>query len=804
MEPYKQEKVFHFKFNMETKIVEHEDRLIEMYGVKKFYENMPYGFAEEIVYEGDREAYLDAYKRIDAGDRFATCDFRVKGSDMWSRVCLYRESAESTMVEGVVQDVSDHYNNIIAQAEERDKERSLRIDLEMEAMQLMKGITDTYDMLISANLSKNAYRMISYDRYLNQSAEHSGVFDDLIAVGIASVPDSHKESFRNAFSREALLKAYAEGKKDVYLEHQQYDDHGEVHWISTHVIFTENPQDDDVLEITLSQNIDERVRKESENQILLKNALLVAEKANEAKSDFLSSMSHDIRTPMNAIIGMTTLASKHLDDEEYMRNCLSKMALASNHLLTLVNDVLDISKVESGKMTLNPIVFSLPDTVNNLVNIVRQQICGKCQKFDVRVHDIKKEYLFADELRLNQILINILSNAVKYTPEGGYISMDLKEEFIPGVSDKVRLIYIVKDTGIGMSKEYQEQMFESFSRADSKKYGDIQGSGLGLTISKKMIDLMGGTIVCESEIDQGTTFTITLELPIAEKIMDDLILPPMDVLLVDDDEVFLESAANTLRQMNMTPECVDNGADAVKRSVERHEQGNDYPVIIVDWQMPGMNGIETIRQIRAKVGDEVSIIVVSAYEWHNIEALAKEAGADGFISKPFFPSSVYENMTRILGLHTDKRNEKEQDTWGSNVGGMHVLVAEDNDLNWEIAEEILGLYRVTAVRAENGERCLEILRAARDNEFDMVLMDIKMPIMDGYETTEAIRKEKREYIKNIPIVAMTADAFSDDIQKCMQVGMNGHISKPININSLLEVLKIGGGYKAETGDGELK
>ncbi len=521
----------------------------------------------------------------------------------------------------------------------------------------------------------------------------------------------------------------------------------------------------------------------------LEDAMIRVADANNAKTQFLSSMSHDIRTPMNAIIGMTTLASKHLDDKEYMKNCLNKMALASNHLLTLINDVLDISKVESGKMSLNPIVFSLADTVSNLVNIVRQQISEKCQKFDVRVHNIKEEHLFADELRLNQIFINILTNAVKYTREGGHISMDLREEFIAGVSDKVRVIYTVEDDGVGMSREFQEHMYDSFSRANPENHGDIQGTGLGLTISKTMVDLMGGTIDCESSPNEGTRFTVTLELPIAERIMDDLILPPMEVLLADDDEVFLESASNTLMQMGISPDCVTNGEDAIKKAVERHNQDNDYPVIIVDWQMPGMNGIETIRQIRAKVGPTVSIIVVSAYEWHDIEAIAREAGADGFISKPFFPSNVYENMTRILGIRTNNRKDEELDTWKPNIAGMNILVAEDNDINWEIAEEILSLYRITTTRAENGKKCVDMLNASSENEYDLVLMDIKMPVMDGYEATIAIRNSDRKYVRDISIVAMTADAFSEDIQRCRDVGMNGHIAKPLNISNLVSVLE---------------
>ncbi len=781
--------IYHFTYNLDTKIVEQEDRLVTTYGLKKIYENMPYSFANEVICEEDRDSYIGMYESLSAGSQFATCDFRVKGSAIWSRVHMFREAIDSPIVRGYVQDVSDPYSYVAAQEKEKKIERDKRIELEREALQLMRGISDSYDMVIFANLSDNTYHMISYDRFLNQSANEEGEFDKLIEIGISTVPDSHKENFENAFSRQSLLKSFKEGKKDVCLEHQQYDDQGVVHWVETQVLFVDNPYDEDIIEITLSRNIDERIKNEVEQREKLKGALQLAETANNAKTQFLSSMSHDIRTPMNAIIGMTTLASKHLDDKEYMKNCLSKMALASNHLLILINDVLDISKVESGKMSLNPIVFSMADTVTNLVNIVRQQVGAKGLKFDVRVHNIKKEYLFADELRINQIFINILSNAVKYTPEGGYVSMDISEEFIAGISDKVRVIYVVKDTGVGMSKEFQEHMFDSFSRANPERVGDVQGSGLGLAISKTMVDMMDGTIECESELSVGSTFTVTLDIPIAEKIMDDLILPPMEVLLVDDDVIFLESAANTLIQLGISPECVNTGAKAIEKSVQRHKMGKDYPVIIVDWQMPEMNGIETIRQIRRQVGPSVSIIVISAYEWHDIEALAKEAGADGFISKPFFPSNVYENMTRILGLRTDVKDDSILDTWQPNLDGMNILIAEDNEMNWEIAEEILGIYQVKTVRAEDGKKCIEILENSADNEFDLILMDIKMPFMDGYEATKVIRSSERDYIRNIPIVAMTADAFSEDIQKCKEVGMNAHIAKPLNISNLITVLE---------------
>ncbi len=558
---------------------------------------------------------------------------------------------------------------------------------------------------------------------------------------------------------------------------------GGYRWVLDSTMFVDQGEDS-FFQATVA-DISDFIEKQNEQTRKLEEAMRRVEEANNAKTQFLSAMSHDIRTPMNAIIGMTTLASKHLNDAEYMKKCLSKMSLASRHLLTLVNDVLDISKVESGKMALNPIVFSLAETVTNLINIVRQQISGKGQKFDVRVHNIQQEYLFADELRLNQIFINILTNAVKYTPDGGMISIDLKEELIDN-SDRARIVYIVQDNGVGMSEEFQESMYESFARADDMKFGSVQGSGLGLAITKRMIELMDGTIECESAPGIGTKFTVTLELPVAEKIMDDYMLPSMDVLLVDDDEIFLESAADTLKNMGMTPECVTSGKQAIEMTVKRHNQGRDYSVIIVDWQMPEMNGIETIREIRTKVGEEVSIIVVSAYEWSDIEELAKSAGANGFISKPFFPSSVYENMIEVLGLNVGKQEEETYSM--ENIAGMKILVAEDNDLNWEIAREILDMYDVETFRAINGQECVTMLNESEDGAYDMVLMDIRMPVLNGYEAAQLIREAKREYVKNIPIVAMTADAFSDDIQKCMDVGMNAHIAKPINISNLLAVL----------------
>ncbi len=509
-----------------------------------------------------------------------------------------------------------------------------------------------------------------------------------------------------------------------------------------------------------------------------------AEYANLAKSAFLTSMSHDIRTPMNAIVGMTTLATKHMDDKEYVQNCLSKVTMASNHLLTLINDVLDINKIESGNLSLNIKVFSLADSIINLVNICRPQINERNHNFEIRIHGVSTEHVFSDELRINQIFINILSNAIKYTPVGGHITLDIKAEKIKGISDRILLHYIVEDDGVGMTEEFQTKMYEIFAmeKDPARQYG---GTGVGLAICKNLVDLMGGTIECESEVGKGTKFTVTLELPIAEKLADHRVLPPMRLLLVDDDKIFLATAADTLKELGLSPDCVDNGEEAVALVDKMHRSGNDYPVIIIDWQMPEMNGIETTKAIRKIVGADVSIIIISSYDLTDVKEAALEAGANGFICKPFFRSAVYDSLSDILGF---ERQMAVSEVNKIDLKGLNILVAEDNDFNWEIAKEFLAMSEITSARAENGRICLDILDKSQDGEYDLVLMDVQMPEMNGYEATEVIRAHRREYISNIPIIAMTADAFSEDVIHCIEVGMNAHMAKPLNLEKFIEVI----------------
>lgn len=514
-------------------------------------------------------------------------------------------------------------------------------------------------------------------------------------------------------------------------------------------------------------------------------AAKVAESASRAKTDFLSAMSHDIRTPMNAIIGLTAIAEKNAGEPHLVSDNLKKIRLAGNHLLTLINDILDLSKIESGRITLSPVVFSVADTAENLVNLSQPMVRQKNIDFRFRCKNISHENLYADQLRINQIFINILSNALKYTPEGKSVYVDMQEA--PGEKEGfVKLIYTVKDTGIGMSKEYMKEMYSPFTRQTDSRINAIQGTGLGLAITKNMVDLMGGTIECSSEEGKGTAFTVTLELSISDRAEEEMILPPLEILMVDDDEVLLETASDTLKSLGTKPESADSGEKALEKIQQKKNQGKLYDLIIIDWKMPGISGIDLTARIRKTEGKDISIILVSAYDWSQIENNAREAGADGFISKPLFRSSLYKKICEVLKIKNESSAPEDEN---SGLAGMNVLIAEDMDVNWEIIHTLLEMYGINSERAENGKIAVEIIEKAVPDFYDAVFMDIQMPVMNGLEATRKIRSLKDSRISQIPVIAMTADAFSENVAECLEAGMNGHIAKPIDINLVINELK---------------
>ena len=518
----------------------------------------------------------------------------------------------------------------------------------------------------------------------------------------------------------------------------------------------------------------------------LEKARQAALEANKAKSEFLANMSHDIRTPMNAIVGMTAIATAHIDDRKQVENCLRKITLSSKHLLGLINDVLDMSKIESGKLTLTTEQISLKEVVEGIVNIMQPQVKTKKQTFDIHVENIFTENVWCDGIRLNQVLLNLLSNATKYTPEGGSIQLSLSEEKSPKGENYVRIHINVRDNGIGMSPEFLKRIYESYSRADGTRIHKTEGAGLGMAITKYIVDAMEGTIEIQSEPDKGSEFLLTFDFEKADAMEIDMVLPAWNMLVVDDDELLCKTAMDALKSIGIKAEWTLSGEKAIELVIEHHKKREDYQIILLDWKLPGMNGIQAAREIRRNLGDEVPILLISAYDWSEFEAEAREAGISGFISKPLFKSTLYHALCQYMDVGTEHEQTLNQNI---DLSGRRILLAEDNELNWEVAKELLTDLGVELDWAEDGRICLDKFQKSSEGYYDIILMDIRMPHMTGYEATKAIRGLNHPDALSIPIIAMSADAFSDDIQHCLQCGMNAHIAKPIDVIELTRLLK---------------
>lgn len=533
----------------------------------------------------------------------------------------------------------------------------------------------------------------------------------------------------------------------------------------------------DVTEAVEQKQLQLQLEKRSQE---LSAALVMAEAANHAKSDFLSRMSHDIRTPMNAIMGMTDIALAHLHNPDKIEDSLRKIALSSQHLLGLINDVLDMSKIESGKMTLAESEMELAEVMEIIVSIIQTAVKSKRQHFDVRLHNIRHELLYCDALRLRQVLINVLSNASKFTPEGGRISFDITETPAEQV-DTAWFEFKIADTGIGISEGFIKDIFQPFSREKDSRVDKIDGSGLGMAISQKIVDVMGGTISVSSTVGVGTIFTIKLPLQICETSLEELHFPALKLIVVDDDEAVCEHTTQLLQQVGIKAEWETSGTAAVCRVGEAHAQGADYDAVILDCKMPEQDGLATARMIREIVGAELPIILISAYDAMDIEEQAQQVGVNGFIMKPVFLSTLCRSLQRyVLG-----KNAASAHKMSEVFTGKRILLVEDNDLNREIAVEILSSAGAEVDSAGDGVEGVEKFALAPVGYYDLILMDIQMPRLNGYEATKQIRHQlTKDDALTVPIVAMTADAFAEDIAEAKKAGMNGHLAKPLDMRTL--------------------
>ena len=543
--------------------------------------------------------------------------------------------------------------------------------------------------------------------------------------------------------------------------------------------------------LVANRDVTEEKEREIEQDKNLRNALAAAEHANKAKTAFLNNMSHDIRTPMNAIIGFTALATTHIGSTELVLEYLKKIQTSGQHLLSLINDVLDMSRIESGSVRIEYTAVHLPDVLHDLRTIIQGSVHSKQQDLYIDTQDVLHEDIITDKLRLTQVLLNIISNAVKYTPVGGMVNIRVSEKPCRR-EEYTTLIFSVKDNGIGMSPEFCKQVFDSFSREYTVTENGIGGPGLGMAITKNIVDMMGGTIKVESEVGKGTEFTVVLECETSGMTVKREPIPELKgarALVVDDDAETCMSVSKMLREIEMTADWTTSGKEAVLRVKEAYEQNREFKVYIIDWLMPDMNGIETVRRIRMVVGPESPIIILTAYDWSDIEQEAREAGVTAFVSKPLFLSELREVlMSPEQRAFIRNENQKLQVEGQRSYEGKKVLLVEDNELNREIATAIMEEIGLDVDSAEDGTDAVNIMSSASGSKYDLIFMDIQMPKMDGYTATREIRTLNKPKCANIPIIAMTANAFEEDRKKAIKAGMNGHIAKPISKDVILENL----------------
>ncbi len=640
------------------------------------------------------------------------------------------------------------------------------------------------------NLATNYYSYIAGSGPLNPSIPMEGAYSEVIEAHAEDmIGDEGKEMFRHFCRPDTLKKNLADEDSAAHECHVLRN--GKEEWEHLIAACLERKDGQPVRVLFVRRNITEQVWKQREQTKALQDALMQAQHANQAKTTFLSNMSHDIRTPMNAIIGFTTIAASHVDRTDQVRDCLQKILSSSNHLLGLINDILDMSRIESGKLQIHNQECNLPELIHNLVNIIQPQVKSKQLEMFIDTFEVANEDVIADPLKLNQIFINLMSNAIKYTPAGGTVAFRIMQQttFKHGWGDYV---FIIKDNGIGMSKEFVEHIFEPFERESTATRSGIQGAGLGMAITKSIIDMMGGEISVESEAGKGSTFTVKLSLKLqdieknAEQLKE---MEGLRSLVVDDDFGVCDSVSKMLKSIGLRSEWTTSGREAVYRAKSAYEEGDPYHTYIIDWQMPETSGIETVRRIRSVVGQDAPIIILTAYDWADIEEEAKAAGVTAFCAKPLFMSDLKSALLAAYNIG-DAEQTDEGSVWTrTDYSGKRLLIVEDNELNREIAEVILEEAGFEIESAPDGTDAVAMIDRSAEGYYDAVLMDVQMPVMNGYEATKEIRAMRRRDAKILPIIAMTANAMEEDKEAALKSGMNAHIAKPLDIELLMNVLR---------------
>ena len=764
-----------------SKIISVNQAALDILGYDSLDEMAENGFymIASSVMEEDREELLEKIRGLQEEGDSVSVEYRVRRKDgairyVMGNVKLMRENDE-LRYQRFVLDCTDR------KLQEEENER--------QQMELVQALSIDYKVVCFFDLETGIGKPLRVEEVSQQFKENFAgelSFEESMEFYIQKyVCEEDREMVRQAASREEIEKGLSEGKQ--YHVNFRTQKKGQLEYYQMKIVRAgvRSGRGSIVLGI---RSVDKEIRNEMEQRSNLKDALMQANRASKAKSVFLSNMSHDIRTPMNAIVGFTSLAMKHIDNRERMEEYLKKIMTSGNHLLSLINDVLDMSRIESGKIRLDEKACSLPEILHSICNIVQADVHAKQLELHIDTLDIRNEDIYCDKLRLNQVLLNLLGNAVKYTGAGGAINMRITEK--AGAPDGfAQYEFSIKDNGVGMSDEFVEHIFEPFEREKNSTTSGIQGTGLGMAITKNIVDMMNGTIEVESELGVGSTFTVSFVFRIRKEEKEEQAIPELKncrALVVDDDFNTCDSVSYMLGQIGLRAEWTLSGKEAVLRTKQASMRKDGYLVYIIDWLLPDMNGIEVTRRVRQVMGDNVPVIVLTAYDWSEIEEEAKEAGVTAFCSKPLFMSELRKCLRTVIGAEEQVEEEKEGREVQFKAG--RILLAEDNELNQEIAVEILGGAGFTTEVAENGKVALEMLQRSDPGYYQLVLMDVQMPVMSGYEAVREIRQLENQRLAGIPVIAMTANAFEEDMQEALRNGMDGHIAKPINIELLFTTL----------------
>ncbi len=680
---------------------------------------------------------------------------------------------------------------VLLMDDKHEMDARLREALKKEQKQrkMMEALSRDYTAVFECDLMHNTISAVKMKEFSHsfQNQEHMPSFSEWIQYTYEHVliQDSAPD-FLHEFDGRHLMEYFAQ-HESLITRHRTIPNSSGMEYFEMRVIPVY--RDEASYKVMLAYRpIDDIVRSEKRQQEQLSLALAAAEQSSRAKTTFLNSMSHDIRTPMNAIIGFTALAQTHIGNTELVQDYLSKISTSSTHLLSLINDILDMSRIESGSVRLDEKPVHMPDLLHDLRSMIQGLVSARQQNLYIDTQDVQNEDIIVDKLRLNQILLNIISNAIKFTPVGGDIIIRLLEKPCARKGYATYEFYI-RDTGIGMSEQFVGHVFDTFARERSSTVSGIQGTGLGMAITKNIVEMMGGRITAESQEGKGSLFTVTLDVRLAGHPVKYEPIPELKgarALVVDDDINTCRSVCKMLRNIDMRPDWTASGKEAVLRAQDAAELQDEYKVYIVDYLMPDMNGIETVRRIRRVIGEEVPIIVLTAYDWSDYEEEAREAGVTAFVAKPLFMSELRNVLTQPAQGQEDTGKEEQEVRYDYN--GRRILLVEDNELNREIATAILREAGMEIDCAEDGIEAVNIMNRAPEDRYDLIFMDVQMPKMDGYTATREIRTLKNNRKANIPIIAMTANAFEEDRRKSYESGMNGHISKPISMETIAKVL----------------